>query len=200
MHIPVLDDDQLLGESMLEEIRRTAERRLHQIEPLLEEAEQLRDVLKVLSRRTTAQEAEQEPEAVAKHTPSVRTRRNGSVATASGKRPGSRVRSDGSARAAKGSNKRAIMQLVAQKPGITAAQIAQLTGMKRTVVASTVSRLKRYGELLDHEGGGVCLPARPLAARPAGVAPAASAPRPAVAATRRSRPRRLASSLERRAA
>ncbi|HEV7943645.1 MAG TPA: winged helix-turn-helix transcriptional regulator [Solirubrobacteraceae bacterium] len=191
MQIPVLDDDQLLGESMLEEIRRTAERRLHQIEPLLEEAEQLRDVLEVLSRRTTGQQTS----AVAKH-----TRRNRSAATASSKRPGSRVRSDGGARAAKGSNKRAIMQLVAQKPGITAAQIAQLTGMKRTVVASTVSRLKRYGELLDHEGGGVCLPARPLAARPAGVVPAASAPRPAVAATRRSRPRRLASSLERRAA
>jgi hypothetical protein len=196
MQIPVLDDDQLLGESMLEELRRTAERRLHQIEPLLEEAEQLRVVLEVLSRRTTARE----PEAVAKHTPSVRTRHNGSVAAASGKRPGSRVRSDSGARAAKGSNKRAIMQLVAQKPGITAAQIAQLTGMKRTVVASTVSRLKRYGELLDHESGGVCLPARPLAPHSTAVASAASAPHPAVAATRRSRSRRLASSLERRAA
>jgi len=61
-------------------------------------------------------------------------------------------------RAPKGANKRAILNLIGRRPGITAAEIADITGLKRTVVASTVSRLKRYNELSDHEHGGLCLP------------------------------------------
>lgn len=199
MQIPALDDDQLLGDSMIEEIRRTAQRRLHQIEPLLDEAQRLRDVLEVLDRRTEAGSAIERSDV--EHAKRVRSRRNGSGSTpAASQRSRSRTAGSSAERAAKGSNKRTIMQLVAQRPGITAAQIAQLTGMKRTVVASTVSRLKRYGELLDHETGGVCVPPAALATHPAAVASAASAPRSAVSATRRQRPRRLASALERRAA
>ena len=78
--------------------------------------------------------------------------------------PAARSRGGSDARAAKGSNKRAILALVADRPGITAAEISQATGMKRTVVASTVSRLKRYGELVEHESGGVCVPSSPVAA------------------------------------
>lgn len=201
MQIPALGDDQLSGESMLEEIRRTAEERLQQIEPLLEEAERLRGVLEVLGRRTAPADGAALRRATGeKHARAGRTRRDGSAPATAARQSGTLAGIDAEARAAKGSNKRAIMQLVAQKPGITAAQIAQLTGMKRTVAASTVSRLKRSGELLDHEGGGVCLPPKPIPTRSATAALAPDASRPTGSTTRRQRPRRLAPPLPRRAA
>lgn len=116
---------------MLDEIRRNAQHRLQEIEPLIEEAERLRDILSVLEQRSPA-------------TP-IRT----SV-------PRSKSGIGGS-RAPKGANKRIIMDLIGRQPGITPAEIAQVTGVKRTVVASTVSRLKRSGELQAHEQGGVRL-------------------------------------------
>lgn len=121
----------LAGSSMLEEIRRSAETRLQEIEPLIQEAERLRDVLSVITQQTSP----------------------GRPLTAHyGYGHGG-----GSNRAAKGANKRVILELVARRPGITAAEISQLTGVKRTVVASTVSRLKRSGELQPHPDGGVCV-------------------------------------------
>lgn len=137
-------DIDALGESMLEEIRRTATRRLRQIEPLIEEADRLREVLRALDGRPQAK-------AELARAPSrpLRVRDVASVSDMSG--------GGGSGRAAKGANKRVILDLVAKHPGITAAEISERTGVKRTVVASTVSRLKRYGELREHSEGGVCL-------------------------------------------
>ena len=126
---------------MLEEIRRTAQRRLQQIEPLIEEAERLRDVLAVIEERSLPERPERRPLA----------RSRGAAASPS------QAGAHAPPRAAKGANKRMILELIGQRPGITPAEIAQTTGLKRTVVASTVSRLKRYGELRDHELGGVCL-------------------------------------------
>jgi len=117
----------LEGTSMIEEIRRNAELRLREIEPLLEEAERLRDVLSVIAQTPGSPQ----------HTHVT----NG----------------HGAPRAPKGSNKRIILELVGRRPGITPAEISQLTGVKRTVVASTVSRLKRSGELEAHKLGGVQL-------------------------------------------
>ncbi|HTZ88100.1 MAG TPA: helix-turn-helix domain-containing protein [Solirubrobacteraceae bacterium] len=113
---------------MLEEIRRSAEHRLHEIEPLIEEAERLREVLSAIEHHPSSSSVTSSP--------------NG-AADASGQR------------APKGANKRIILELIARRPGITPAEIARTTGLKRTVVASTVSRLKRYGELEAHEHGGV---------------------------------------------
>jgi hypothetical protein len=48
MQIPDLNDQAALGAPMLDEIRRTAEQRLRQIEPLIDEAERLREVLAVI--------------------------------------------------------------------------------------------------------------------------------------------------------
>lgn len=161
VQVDALTDAGDFGNSMLEEIRRTAERRLHEIEPLVEEAKRLRDILEVIEGRSLvhAKETgarddrapEQEPSRAARRAQSVQ----GADATRSETKPGG-ARSAG--RAAKGSNKRAILALVAERPGITVAEISAATGMKRTVVASTVSRLKRYGELIAHESGGVCRP------------------------------------------
>lgn len=119
---------------MLDEIRSTAERRLREIEPLIDEAERLREVLAVIEHRAPAD----------RHHPSVGRVRHSSLLPSP-------------PRAAKGANKSLILGLVGEQPGITPAEIASTTGLKRTVVASTVSRLKRHGELRDHEQGGVCL-------------------------------------------
>jgi Winged helix-turn-helix DNA-binding len=158
MQIVNLSDSDSLGAPMLEEIRRTAQQRLQQIEPLIEEAEQLRDVLEVIERR------------------SARDRSQGHA----------RIRAQSQApRAPKGANKRVILELVGNTPGITPAEIARETGMKRTVVASTVSRLKRHGELREYEQGGVCLPAA--------VAPASKRRGSTSGSTLSERSRRLAS-------
>jgi Winged helix-turn-helix DNA-binding len=165
MEIDALNDHEL-GDSMLEEIRRTAERRLHEIEPLLEEAERLRDILDVIEGRfleqsgtTLDKELATEQQLARSGSGTSRLRKPRQRRRAQPPRP----RSRSGERAAKGSNKRAILALVADKPGITAAEISAMTGMKRTVVASTVSRLKRYGELIEHETGGVCVPSAPRA-------------------------------------
>jgi hypothetical protein len=165
VQIPDLNDQAALGAPMLDEIRRTAERRLRQIEPLIDEAERLREVLAVIERRSVAAER-------------VRPR--------TGRTRGESMRAPAGARAAKGANKRLILELVGERPGITAAEIASTTGLKRTVVASTVSRLKRYGELRDHEQGGVCLAALTSAGAPA------QSTRAAVATVAAKHPRRLA--------
>jgi hypothetical protein len=140
IEIPQIADGEVLAASMLDEIRLNAERRLRQIEPLIEEAERLRDVLEVIDQ------------------------------SASCRAPRAGGEESSAPRAAKGANKRVILELVGRRPGITPAQIAAATGMKRTVVASTVSRLKRHGDLRDHERGGVCLAsAEPAPARSPGL-------------------------------
>jgi hypothetical protein len=46
-----------------------------------------------------------------------------------------------------------ILAIIAANPGISVAEIAERYGMKRTVVASSVSRLKRSGEIVARGGG-----------------------------------------------
>jgi hypothetical protein len=135
MQIVDVDDGDGPGAPMLDEIRRTAERRLQQIEPLIEEAEQLRGVLDAIAKRPARRES----------------------TTGSARGTGRPKAKSAAPRAKKGANKRVILELVERRPGITPAEIAKLTGMKRTVAASTVSRLKRYDYLREHEQGGVCL-------------------------------------------
>jgi hypothetical protein len=57
-------------------------------------------------------------------------------------------------------SKARILAIVAAEPGISVAEIAARHGMKRSVVASSVSRLKRAGEVVTHRGG-VRLPPGP---------------------------------------
>ena len=133
---------------MLEEIRRNAENRLRQIEPLIQEARGLRNVLRAIEQDTLASSAATDSAVtndVARLQP--RAARRGTAAGTT-------------SRAAKGSNMRVILEIVGRSPGMTAAQISELTGMKRTVVASTISRLKRRGELCEHANGGVRLAGR----------------------------------------
>jgi hypothetical protein len=133
------------GAASVEAIRREAEARLQELEPLLEEAEKLRAVIAVIDG-----EIAQPPAAAA----------DGAPATGAGNQP---VRS--------GANKRRILAAIGRAPGITPREISVQTGIKRTVVASTVNRLKRSGEVRPHgsrgDRGGVALIDAPGAGRPA---------------------------------
>lgn len=200
MEIPAFDDGQDFGDSMLDEIRRTAERRLHQIEPLLEEAQRLRDVLEALDGRSGLQAERGHGKADASSHKALGGRRGASALRSRGASSATRRQATTGSRAAKGSNKRAILDLVASRPGITAAEISEATGMKRTVAASTVSRLKRYGELLDYGSGGVCVPAGTAIGRPETPPVQAAAEKPASREPARTRPRRLSALQARRAA
>jgi DNA-directed RNA polymerase specialized sigma24 family protein len=112
------DDDDA---PMLEELRHAAQRRLRELQPALEEAERLRAVLDAIAGR---------PVANAPRTVEL---------------DGRLIALGPAARPLASSPKRAILELVDEFPGITASEISKLTGVKRTVVSSTVSRLKRRG-------------------------------------------------------
>ncbi|MCL2768804.1 MAG: winged helix-turn-helix domain-containing protein [Solirubrobacterales bacterium] len=149
-----------------EQVRSTLEARLRELEPAAAEFEQLRRVLAAFDDpprfgaavRTTA----------ATHAPD--TAGDGGSASVTTLpvtvRRGSKRGRDG--RAPQGANKQRILAVIAEHPGIAPSQVAALTGLRRPLVASTISRLKRAGELQDH-GDGVSLPAgrAPLAALPA---------------------------------
>jgi Winged helix-turn-helix DNA-binding len=121
------------------DIRRNAEQRLKELEPYLEEAEQLRRVIELLDAPAPAPVA-----------PPVPRRIN----------PAAVPLAVDARRAPQGANKRRILALVMEHPGITAAEISRSTGLKRTVVASTMSRLKRTGELEQHGKGARVPPER----------------------------------------
>jgi len=121
------------------EIRQHAELRLRELAPYLEEAEQLRRVLAALEGRSSGMDA---------NGMSVAQRVAASPVVTTGRR------------APQGANKRRILAVVCQHPGITAAEVARLTGLKRTVVASTMARLKRTGELEPQGRGARVAPER----------------------------------------
>src|ERR1700754_258394 len=60
-------------------------------------------------------------------------------------------------RAPQGANKQRIIEAVLEDPGVTATEIAECSGVKRTVVSATLNRLKRNGEL-EATGQGVRVP------------------------------------------
>jgi CRP-like cAMP-binding protein len=121
-------------------IRQEAESRLRELEPVLEEAARLRGVLAALDGPV--------PPALIEGT------------TPSEPAPGS----TGPVRRTvpSGANKRRILEAIAAHPGVTPREIAEQTGIDRPVVASTVNRLKRRGEVRPDAApgrrGGVALP------------------------------------------
>ncbi|MDO8188667.1 hypothetical protein Q5424_17215 [Conexibacter sp. JD483] len=131
----------------VDEIRRTAEARLDELKPLLAEAAQLQSLLAALDTNTSMEWPAADEVAPMPVRAARSSHRPGRPSTLRGR--------DG--RAPQGSNKRVILDIVADHPGIAAPAIAALTGMKRTVIASTISRLKRTGEL-EPEGAGVRIP------------------------------------------
>jgi DNA invertase Pin-like site-specific DNA recombinase len=137
----------------VDQIRRTVEDRIRELRPMIDEWEQLQGILSVLEGEGNGGTSEQMADLLAsaglgddsgRHQPIRRSRR--------GTKPGR----DG--RAPQGANKQRIIEVALADPGVTATEIAERTGVKRTVVSATINRLKRNGELEPY-GQGVRVPA-----------------------------------------
>lgn len=122
----------------LAEIRKRVERRLSELEPLVEEYRRLQEAAESLG--MTGRTAESNPKAA--HT----RRATRQPAGTQGRRR----------RAPRGQNRESILALVGQRPGIRNREIADETGIGRRVVATAVSKYKRDG-LLVSDGDGVRL-------------------------------------------
>jgi hypothetical protein len=144
-----------------EQIRTAVQARLRELAPVLTELEQLQGVLAVLE----DPEACRQLTAAAPGLSALLAEPASAIGTSTAdamprraQRRGSRRGSDG--RAPQGANKQRILAVIAEHPGTAAPEISRLTGIKRTIVATTISRLKQTGELLAH-GDGVRLPGLP---------------------------------------
>jgi Winged helix-turn-helix DNA-binding len=152
----------------VEQIRQTVEARIRELQPVITELEQLEGILALLDEGTavhqlpnisallTRAQAETPTLAPALDRPPAAVEpliRRGRRGTKPGR--------DG--RAPQGANKQLIIATILQRPGISAPEIAQLTGLKRTVVSATINRLKRGGELEPY-GRGVRVPLAPPSA------------------------------------
>jgi CRP-like cAMP-binding protein len=140
--------------SAVEEIRRQVEDRIRELRPVIDELEQLQRILALLEGDGAAQE-------VASGDTAALTALLGEVGIEGSEQPirrsrrGTKPGRDG--RAPQGANKQRILETVMQDPGVTATEIAERTGVKRTVVSATINRLKRNGEL-EPLGQGVRVP------------------------------------------
>jgi DNA-binding transcriptional ArsR family regulator len=125
------------------QIQRDIEKRLQELRPLIEEKEQLEAVLAALTNGSTAA-APAAPRARATPT-----------------RPSSAARAPYAAgkgrRAPRGANREAILSVVRERPGVSAAEVAEITKIAKPTVHTTISQLKRKGILEPEGSGGVRL-------------------------------------------
>jgi hypothetical protein len=142
------------GSSVLAQIRDTIESRLAELEPVameLQRLRQLRDIVETLEATghdtvtpdltVLLGHASAGGDAIgALPRPMIRRGRRGTKRGRDGRAP-------------QGANKQLILQTILERPGITAPEIAELTGIKRTIVAATINRLKRGGELEPYLDG-----------------------------------------------
>jgi hypothetical protein len=143
-----------MNTAVAEQIRSTVETRIRELAPVLTELEELRSVLAVLDDPDSSAALVGSLSLAGPFDRALLSARSVTPLRRS-RRPGGKPGRDG--RAPQGANKQRILAAIAAHPGVAAPQIAKLTGLKRPVVASTISRLKRTGELRAH-GDGVCLP------------------------------------------
>jgi len=123
------------------QIQRDIEKRLRELRPLIEEKEQLEAVLAAL-KNGTAGDAPAAPRIRA-----TTTRAAGRAPYAGGK----------SRRAPRGANREAILGVVRERPGVSAAEVAAITRIAKPTVHTTISQLKRKGILEPEGSGGVKL-------------------------------------------
>ncbi len=118
------------------QIQRDIEKRLRELRPLIEEKEQLEAVLAALNGDYSA------PANGNAGRPRAR------AAAPSGRAP---YAGGKSRRAPRGANREAILKLVGERPGISAAEVAEITNIAKPTVHTTISQLKRKG-ILEPEG------------------------------------------------
>jgi biotin operon repressor len=148
----------------VEQIRKTVEERIRELRPVIDELEQLQGILSLLEGEEVTRGSDgSTPDGLV-----ALLAQAGIDADANSRQPirrsrrGTKPGRDG--RAPQGANKQRIIEAVLQDPGVTATEIAERTGVKRTVVSATINRLKRNGEL-EPLGQGVRVPSgRRLAA------------------------------------
>ncbi|MDO8211604.1 winged helix-turn-helix domain-containing protein [Conexibacter sp. CPCC 206217] len=119
------------------QIQRDIEKRLKELRPLIEEKDQLEAVLAALSGDYAA------PVAVAAP---ARPRARAAAPASRAPYAGGKSR-----RAPRGANREAILKLVGERPGISAAEVAEITNIAKPTVHTTISQLKRKG-ILEPEG------------------------------------------------
>lgn len=124
------------------QIQRDIEQRLAELRPLIEEKEQLEAVLAALT-NGSAGGAVAAPRARATTTPRAAAR----APYAAGK----------NRRAPRGANREAILSVVRERPGVSAAEVAAITRIAKPTVHTTISQLKRKGILEPEGSGGVKL-------------------------------------------
>jgi DNA-binding transcriptional ArsR family regulator len=125
------------------QIQRDIEKRLAELRPLIEEKEQLEAVLAALTNGSSAA-APVAPRVRATPTPRAAA---GRAPYAAGK----------GRRAPRGANREAILTVVRERPGVSAAEVAEITKIAKPTVHTTISQLKRKGILEPEGSGGVKL-------------------------------------------
>jgi len=115
-------------------IQRDIERRLKELQPLIAEKEQLEAALVALTGEVANGSA-----------PRPRAR---AAATSASRAPYAGGRSR---RAPRGANREAILAVVRERPGVSAAEVAEVTKIAKPTVHTTISQLKRKG-ILEPEG------------------------------------------------
>lgn len=124
------------------QIQRDIEKRLQELRPLIEEKERLEAVLAALTNGSAAAVASAAPRARA-----TTTRPAARAPYAAGR----------GRRAPRGANREAILSVVRERPGVSAAEVAEITKIAKPTVHTTISQLKRKGILEPEGSGGVKL-------------------------------------------
>lgn len=122
------------------QIQRDIEKRLQELRPLIEEKERLEAVLAALTNGSASTPAAPPARAAAPRTV-------GRAPYAAGR----------GRRAPRGANREAILSVVRERPGVSAAEVAEITKIAKPTVHTTISQLKRKGILEPEGSGGVKL-------------------------------------------
>ncbi|MGN6189614.1 MAG: MarR family transcriptional regulator [Conexibacter sp.] len=122
------------------QIQRDIEKRLQELRPLIEEKERLEAVLAALTNGSSA--------------PTAAPRARATAPRAAGRAP---YASGKGRRAPRGANREAILSVVRERPGVSAAEVAEITKIAKPTVHTTISQLKRKGILEPEGSGGVKL-------------------------------------------
>jgi DNA-binding transcriptional ArsR family regulator len=123
------------------QIQRDIEKRLQELRPLIEEKEQLEAVLAALKNGSASVPA----------APRVRA---STTRSSAGRAP---YAAGKGRRAPRGANREAILTVVRERPGVSAAEVAEITKIAKPTVHTTISQLKRKGILEPEGSGGVKL-------------------------------------------
>jgi len=163
--MPARPSDPPPASPVVAQIRGTVEARIRELQPYMTELERLQELLAALDAPDAGSGDQLAALAQLAATPAAPTPAASTDELQPLLRRGRRGTKPGrDGRAPQGANKQKIMSAILTRPGVTPVEVAEMTGLKRPVVAATMNRLRRGGEL-EAYGDGVRIP---LVADPAG--------------------------------